>query len=630
MEGHEDEFLLGRYTMCELGIDIDDMFEQLASGGRSALTDDDDATEGEDILGFGTDEAEIRGCLDRMLNEAEKEGFEPALLGQLRDLVFEFVDVWRIRIGADPPADVEPMEVKLKEGAQPFRSGVRKYNDKQRVFLRDYVEELERNGLVRRNNFSRWACAALPVLKQMVDEYRITVDYRPVNRCTVPIAGAAPNLGNVTQCVAGSYGFGQFDLFKGFWQLPLAEACQEFFSFVTEYGVFTPERVPQGACDSAVHFQLQMNKVFAAMLYKCILIWIDDLLVFAQSAEEFLVVLRKFFEVLRQRRLKLNATKCHLFSKKVEWCGKVIDGTGVAHSPERLSALQAMPPPPTAAALQHFLCAANWLRDSIVDYSRIMAPLLKKLEKVMAMRGRRKSQLAAVDLEWSSTEVDSFNAATDLLATSSTQHFAASTAELCLFTDASNTGWAIVVTQVREWLEGIPVAEQRHELVICRGGLFKGAQLNWSVIEKEAYPVVRACGDLRYLFERERGVHIYCDHANLVHIFSPGHEIKAHLRGKLQRWALQIVGVRYVIEHIKGESNLWADIVSRWGQANPAPVLTSTVVRRVGLVDEQQRDTFRRLGQQMEDRGLDLDVNDVSGAFTYGTLDVADVSNALT
>lgn len=267
------------------------------------------------------------------------------------------------------------MEVRLTPDAVPFRTGVRKYAERQRVFLREYVHELERHGLVRRNNASHWACAALPVRKPHSDEYRITVDYRPVNRLTVPIAGAPPNLASVTHQVQGAYGFGKFDLFKGFWQLPRAPASQELFSFITEDGVFTPTRVPQGASDSAVHFQLQMHKCFESMLYRNLIVWIDDLLLFAASAEEFLHQLRCLFEVLRTRGLKLNANKCSLFSTRAEWCGRVFDGEGVTHSPRRIAALQEMQLPPTAAALQQFLCAANWLRESIVDFSRVVAPL---------------------------------------------------------------------------------------------------------------------------------------------------------------------------------------------------------------------------------------------------------------
>lgn len=101
----------------------------------------------------------------------------------------------------------------------------------------------------------------------------------------------------------------------------------------------------------------------------------------------------------------------------------------------------------------------------------------------------------------------------------------------------SLTGWSILLSQVRNWEDGLHVAEQSHEVLDCRGGVFTGLQENWYIVEKKAYTVVRACSDLAYLLEREKGVHIFCGHANLIHIFAPDKTIKPHMRGKLQRWA---------------------------------------------------------------------------------------------
>lgn len=73
---------------------------------------------------------------------------------------------------------------------------------------------------------------------------------------------------------------------------------------------------------------------------------------------------------------------------------------------------------------------------------------------------------------------------------------------------------------------------QDYELLTCMGGTFRGAELNWSVIEKESYPIVHTCDNLEYLLEREQGFRLYCDHRNIIHVFAPGKELKKHVRGK--------------------------------------------------------------------------------------------------
>ncbi|KAF0720748.1 hypothetical protein AaE_010283, partial [Aphanomyces astaci] len=73
---------------------------------------------------------------------------------------------------------------------------------------------------------------------------------------------------------------------------------------------------------------------------------------------------------------------------------------------------------------------------------------------------------------------------------------------------------------------------------------------------------------------------MYCDHKNLIHVFAPGEEWKAHTRGKLMRWAAIIGGYRYEIIHIDGIHYLWADMMSRWGQPTPSLATKRVKIRR--------------------------------------------------
>ena len=73
------------------------------------------------------------------------------------------------------------------------------------------------------------------------------------------------------------------DAFNGFWQFPLAVDSQEVYSVLTKLGLFTPARLIQGSTDSAHAFQAGVMEVFEDMLYICVLIWIDDVLVYTRS-----------------------------------------------------------------------------------------------------------------------------------------------------------------------------------------------------------------------------------------------------------------------------------------------------------------------------------------------------------
>ena len=63
-------------------------------------------------------------------------------------------------------------------------------------------------------------------------------------------------------------------------------------------------------------------------------------------------------------------------------------------------------------------------------------------------------------------------------------------------------------------------------------------------------------------------VHISTDHANLLQLYDPEgsrYHIPRYAMNKMMRWATKLSALNYVIEHIPGDENVWADMLSRWG-----------------------------------------------------------------
>ncbi|KAJ8564187.1 hypothetical protein ON010_g7157 [Phytophthora cinnamomi] len=319
-----------------------------------------------------------------------------------------------------------------------------------------------------------------------------------------------------------------------------------------------------------------MQFVFDPLLYKAVLVWIDDVILFAKTAEEFLQALRKFFELLREFNLKLNIMKSKLFQLQAKWRGRFISGDDVAHDPERVDALRALPLPETAGDLQYFLCAANWLRDSIVDFARHAAPLQATLDAALKGTSRRRQQALRIPLVWSDDEKSAYTMMLERIGASTPLAFPDPGQQICVFSDASDVG-----------------------------GMFRDSQTNWSIVEKEAFPIVQACTTLEYLLQRANGFRLYCDHANLIAIFAPDKELKRHVNAKLQRWVMRLTGYIYTIEHIPGANSLWADIVSRWWHVRDG----SQSVKKINFVRTRSAHEISQL-RPLEDSAFDWPSNE--------------------
>jgi hypothetical protein len=101
-------------------------------------------------------DANISDSIEGMLTMASAKGLSPTMAPQLRTLVLEFADIWRLGFNSDPPARLPPMQISLQPGSVSLRVRVRKYPVEQRAFLAGFVNELVSNGFAYRNPHTKW------------------------------------------------------------------------------------------------------------------------------------------------------------------------------------------------------------------------------------------------------------------------------------------------------------------------------------------------------------------------------------------------------------------------------------------------------------------------------------------
>jgi hypothetical protein len=576
-----DVILIGSDVLKSIGIDpLHNLNKQIASSSSTSSLVVDDSTNHKkqtncssslptshsqpvkDSEGDDTDieppqapsteeQRDIQQAITTLVTDAVTNGLPIELKPRLQQIMENHKSIWKLNVGLEEPAKVTPMDIKLKPDATPIRCKARRYPPAHREFMHEHVKMLEEAGLVYRNPNSEWAAPAL-IVRKPTGGLRLCVDLRGVNDATVPSVWPMPNLECVLQSLEGTTCYATLDLWKGYWQFPLAEEKQECFSFMTHEGIFTPTRIIQGSKNAVNSFQAGMQETLGDLLY-------------------LLDRLDGIFNKFQERNIRCSVTKCHLFLTKAKWCGRIISAAGIEHDPARLKTLGEMPTPTNAAELQQFLCAMNWLRNALPDFNRVTEPLQNILEQALQQTSARKqAEAKKIPLKkcgWTSFHDQAFDRCRHLLLHAVRLAHPDPAKMFCLFTDASDHSWGAVLTQVPLEDLNLPVADQDHTPLQFLGGKFTKNKLNWSVCEKEAYAIVESCLRLEYLLLRPSGFKIFTDHRNLLYIFDPKYrsaDVKKYTAAKLQRWALRLHAFSYTIEHISGDANVWADLLSRW------------------------------------------------------------------
>ena len=125
-----------------------------------------------------------------------------------------------------------------------------------------------------------------------------------------------------------------------------------------------------------------------------------------------------------------------------------------------------------------------------------------------------------------------------------------------LFTDASKYTWACVLTQEKTHVMEEKEVKVLHPITYM-SGLFRGSQMNWACLTKEAYAIYMSIKKLTYYLE-DADITPRSDHLSLKKFLA-----KNTLNSKVNNWAIEISPFCITFEYIKGVKNTLADTMSR-------------------------------------------------------------------
>ena len=104
--------------------------------------------------------------------------------------------------------------------------------------------------------------------------------------------------------------------------------------------------------------------------------YLDDSIIFSTTAEEHLFHIRQVFEKLCIGKLSMKFSKCHLFTKEIQYLGHIFSTKGIQPLPSKNTEdVQKMHPPKMPKQVCAFLGLVGYYRKFIKDFAKIAKPL---------------------------------------------------------------------------------------------------------------------------------------------------------------------------------------------------------------------------------------------------------------
>jgi len=132
--------------------------------------------------------------------------------------------------------------------------------------------------------------------------------------------------------------------------------------------------MPFGLTNTPTAFQQFMNNIFSDLLNVCVVIYLDDILIYLNNMSEYHQHV-KVLKCLCKASLYTKAEKCEFHSESVEYLGYILSPSGLTMSDNKVKIIQDWSESKKVKDIQFFLGFMNFYCQFIFNYSDIVISL---------------------------------------------------------------------------------------------------------------------------------------------------------------------------------------------------------------------------------------------------------------
>ena len=369
------------------------------------------------------------------------------------------------------------------------------------------------------------------------------MDYRALNALTVRNIYPLPRIEECLDQLYGARYFSKLDLLSGFWQIQIKEEDRKKTAFNTRTGKWEFCVMPFGLTNAPATFQKMMNDILRPLIGRCVIVYIDDILIYSRDRTEHLRHIRQVFQLLSDHNLYAKPSKCSFLQEEIEFCGYLVGKGIVRMDPEKVQAIDSWPLLKTVFHVRSFCGLCSYYRRFIRDFAAMAAPMYDLLRG--APRGKKHAKVFwTLQCEHAFVRLKNALKAGPVLIQPDLR------APFIIETDASDFAYGAVLLQISSDEREHPVAYISHS--------FSSVERRYPTHERELMAIREALRKwTRYVQNGQRTI-VRTDHEGLKYMQT----VKKYTQ-KMARWIEEFESYDLDIQYKPGAQMIVSDTLSR-------------------------------------------------------------------
>jgi len=267
------------------------------------------------------------------------------------------------------------LQIDLEEGASPPLGTVYSLSQTELGALRTFINKHLSYGFIRQSTSTHGAPVLFVCKKD--GSLHLCIDYQGLNKISKKDRYPLPLISDLLDSPSKAKIYSKINLHHVYHLVHIADGDEWKTTFHTQYGSFEWNVMPFGLTNAPTAFQRFVNSILSDMLDVCVVVYLDDILIYSEDIKSHQQHVREVLRRLHKHNLFAKLEKCEFHTTSTEYLGFCLSPNGLSMSADKVKAISNWPEPCKVKDIQSFLSFANFYHRFIFNYSDIVLPLMR-------------------------------------------------------------------------------------------------------------------------------------------------------------------------------------------------------------------------------------------------------------